>query len=128
LDQAGRPINKDQSLIPFFGLNIDMICKNCRGMVTIDQNTSPRKFIFNPEYMALSLMARVEDPGSQRIGLEISGPSSGVNATAVQNPDGSYGVVVENQSSLSQTIQVQSGLCQTIQVRVPAHGASSFRW
>jgi glucosylceramidase len=128
LDQAGRPINQDQSLIPFFGLNIDMICKNCRGMVTIVQNTSPKKFIFNPEYMALSLMSRVEDPGSQRIGLEISGSSSGINATAVQNQDGSYGMVVENQSALVQTIQVQTALCQTIEVQVPAHGASSFRW
>ncbi len=127
LDQNGRPINRDQSWIPLLGLNVDKICKDCRGMVTIDQASTPPKLVFNPEYQALSLMARAEDPGAYRIRAEISGPDW-IDATAAMNPDGSYGVVIENKGSAPENVQVQDESCQTIHVSIAARGAVSLRW
>ncbi len=62
---------------------------------------------FTPLYYTLAHFSRFIRPGSTRIGLSFSDPD--VLATAVENPDGTYAVVLFNPSTQAKGIRLTSG-------------------
>ncbi|MDR3607355.1 MAG: glycoside hydrolase family 30 beta sandwich domain-containing protein [Oligoflexia bacterium] len=111
LDQNGGPRN-------FGG------CRNCRGMVTIDQK---QNFTFNEEFDAIAQMSRYVRYGAVRIGSTDSS-SQGVSNVAFQNPDGSFVLVMSNRTGAPVTLTVRNDDCETTQVSIPANGAVSLHW
>jgi glucosylceramidase len=59
---------------------------------------------FTPLYYTLAQFSRFIRPGSVRIGLSFSDPD--VLATAVENPDGSFAVLLFNPSSQAKGISL----------------------
>lgn len=98
-------------------------CRNCRGIVTVDQTTGA--VTYNPEYYALGHATLAARPGAYRIeSSEIPGP---VSSVAFLNPDGSKGLLVLNPQRQPQTVKVLwSG--RSFLYTLPAQAVATFTW
>lgn len=98
-------------------------CSNCRGVVTIDQNTG--EVTRNVEYYAIGHASKFVDPGAVRIGS--TSYKRDLESAAFKNPDGSVVLIMMNSGEADKSFQVNyKG--QYISYRLPAKGAVTFKW
>jgi glucosylceramidase len=110
LDETGGPQNNG--------------CKDCRGLVTIDQKNH-QKVIFNPEFQALAFSSRALQNGAHRIHSN-SGEKKDFTNVAFKNPDGKIVVLLHNNQSTKQIVSLKIRPCSnTIQIEMPPQSASS---
>ena len=100
-------------------------CTTCYGAIEIsskDYATLDRK----THYYLIAHLSKVISPGATRI--ELTGyKTNGLNATAVENPDGTFGVVLinENNSFLKITLEDAN---HSFPFTIPAKSVASCRW
>ena len=70
-------------------------CTTCRGIITVDESTSPTKIKPTVDYTALGHVSKFVQPGATRIESNSFGEGS-LEDVAFQNPDGSIAVIVLN--------------------------------
>jgi glucosylceramidase len=70
-------------------------CTTCRGIITVDESTSPAKIKPTVDYTALGHVSKFVQPGAKRIESNSFGQGS-LEDVAFQNPDGSIAVIVLN--------------------------------
>ena len=70
-------------------------CTTCRGIVTVDESTSPAQIKPTVDYTALGHVSKFLQPGAKRIESNSFGQGS-LEDVAFQNPDGSIAVIVLN--------------------------------
>lgn len=101
-------------------------CLSCRGVVTVDDSTSPATVTFNVEYYVLGHLGKFVVPGAHRIGSNTFSPG-GIEDVAFQNPDGSIVLLVLNgaNSSTAFTVRWDS---QTFNYTLPAQSVGTFTW
>lgn len=98
-------------------------CTQCRGIVTIDQNTG--KVTYNGDYYGLGQASKFLMPGASRI--DSSAGSNGVTDVAFKNPDGSKVLVVYNAAANQQRFDVQWG-GQWFAYTLPSGAVATFKW
>jgi len=98
-------------------------CSQCRGIVTIDQNTG--KVTYNGDYYGLGQASKFLQPGASRI--DSSAGSNQVSDVAFKNPDGSKVLVVYNAATNKQRFDVQWG-GQEFSYVLPAGAVATFKW
>lgn len=99
-------------------------CPNCRGVVTIDQNTG--NVTYNEEFYAIAHFARFVWPGARRIGSSNSGSGNFISA-AFRNANGNKTAVVFNKGNSTQTFRmVENG--RSISVTLPSNGLATVFW
>ena len=100
-------------------------CPNCRGVVTIDESTSPPTITNNLEYYVLGHLAKFVVPGAHRIDSNTFGQGS-IEDVAFLNPDGSKVLLVLNSSSsASFTVSWKS---QMFTYNLPGGAVATFVW
>ena len=100
-------------------------CTTCFGAVDInssDYKTLDRK----SHYYFIGHMSKVLHSGSTRIGTSGYMPA-GVIATAVVNPNGTYGIVLQNDNSTSVQMTIDDGN-HHFDVTLPAKSLTSCNW
>ncbi len=112
LDQNSGPINGG--------------CMKCRGVITIDDSTTPATITKNVEYYVLGHLGKFVVPGAHRIGSNTFGGGS-VEDVAFQNPDGSIVLLVLNASLNSSQFTV-SWKGDTFNYTLPAGAVATFTW
>lgn len=101
-------------------------CSNCRGVVTIDDSTSPPTITNNVEYYVLGHLAKFVVPGAYRIDSN-SFDQGSIEDVAFQNPDKSIVLLVLNSGSSTGSFTVSwSG--QTFTYSLPAGAVATFLW
>ncbi len=101
-------------------------CGNCRGVVTIDNSTTPATVTYNVEYYVLGHLSKFVAPGAHRIDSGTLGNGS-IEDVAFQNPDGSIALFVLNSASASQEFAV--GWKNTyFNYSLPAQSVATFTW
>ena len=80
-------------------------CLSCRGVVTIDNRTSPATITYNVEYYALGHLAKFVVPGAHRIDSNTFN-AGGIEDVAFQNPDGSIVLFALNAGSAPEIFSV----------------------
>ncbi|MCR5453470.1 MAG: glucosylceramidase [Bacteroidales bacterium] len=108
------------------GPNLDGGCQTCYGAVDIsaDYQTITR----NSHYYVISHMSSVVRPGAVRIGTtKRSVEKNGLVYTAFQNSDGSYAVVILNNSDNNIPATISDGN-SFFQASVPARSVVSCNW
>ena len=70
-------------------------CKDCRGVVTIDDSTSPASFVPTVDFTALAHVSKFVRPGAYRIASSTE-RESGIEHVAFRNADGSIVLLVLN--------------------------------
>jgi glucosylceramidase len=101
-------------------------CKNCRGVVTIDDRVSPAKVTFNVEYYVLGHLGKFVTPGAHRINSNTFGDGS-IEDVAFQNPDGSIVLLVLNSGHNPGTFGVNCN-GQSFSYTLPAGSVATFTW
>lgn len=107
------------------GPNRDGGCQTCYGAVDIDRDDF-KTITRNSHYYLVSHLSVVVKPGAVRIGTKES-PAEGLIYTAFINPDGSYALVVLNESDGEKTIHVGDAKKQ-FNHTIPAKAVASYRW
>lgn len=100
-------------------------CTTCYGAVDInssDYKTLDRK----SHYYFIGHMSKVLLPGSLRIGTSGYMPS-GVRATAALNPDGTYGIVLQNENATSFQMTIEDGN-HHFDITLPGKSLTSCIW
>ena len=103
------------------GPNLDGGCQTCYGAVDIDQNDY-HTLTYNSHYYVMAHASLAAQPGAHRIGLSVSNATSDVSCVAFQNPDGSYGAIVFNQSGSSVQMSMGASSAAYARFTVPAKG------
>ena len=103
------------------GPNLDGGCQTCYGAVDIDQNDY-HTLTYNSHYYVMAHASLAAQPGAHRIGLSVSNAPSDVSCVAFQNPDGSYGAIVFNQSGSSVQMSMGASSAAYARFTVPAKG------
>ncbi len=98
-------------------------CSQCRGVVTIDQQTG--NVTYNGDYYGLGQASKFLTPGAYRI--DSNAGSNGVTDVAFKNADGSKVLVVYNAAATQQRFTVQWG-GQWFSYALPAGAVATFRW
>ncbi len=101
-------------------------CMSCRGVVTIDDSTTPATITNNVEYYVLGHLGKFVVPGAHRIGSNTFGAGS-IEDVAFQNPDGSIALLVLNAGSGSSQFTV-SWRGETFNYTLPAGAVATFTW
>ncbi len=101
-------------------------CTNCRGVVTIDDSTSPATITNNVEYYVLGHLAKFVVPGAYRIDSNTFG-QGGIEDVAFQNPDGSIVLLVLNAGGNTGTFTV-SWTGQNFTYSLAAGAVATFQW
>jgi glucosylceramidase len=101
-------------------------CTNCRGVVTVDDSTSPPTFTYNVEYYVLGHLGKFVVPGAYRIDSS-PGNSGGIADVAFQNPDGSIVLLVVNSAQVSSAVSV-NWHGQSFAYTLPAGAVATFLW
>jgi glucosylceramidase len=101
-------------------------CSSCRGVVTINDSTSPATITYNVEYYAIGQTSKFVQQGATRI--DSNNPNNSVIDVAFQNPDGTHVLMVCNTAgSTSATFQVvynNAGFTYTL----PHQSVVTFKW
>ena len=101
-------------------------CQNCRGVVTVNDSTSPATVTNNVEYYVLGHGAKFVVPGAYRIDSTSFG-HGGIEDVAFVNPDGSLVLIVLNSSGGTNSFTVSwSG--QSFTYSLPAGALATFQW
>jgi len=101
-------------------------CKNCRGVITVNQSDSAAEAISTVDFTALAHVSKFVRPGARRIESNTFGPGS-LEDVAFQNPDGSLVLLVLNSSSNPVTFNV--GWEKKFAVyTLPANSAVTLTW
>ncbi|MDG5800245.1 glycoside hydrolase family 30 beta sandwich domain-containing protein [Marinilabiliaceae bacterium ANBcel2] len=107
------------------GPNRPLGCTTCYGAVDIS-NDDYSTITKNSHYFMIGHFSSVISPGAVRIDYEgFSEP--GINYTAFKNPDGSYGVVLQNDTDDSRAITISDGT-NHFSYEVPSQAVISYRW
>ena len=101
------------------GPNLDGGCQTCYGAVDIDQNDY-HTLHYNSHYFVMAHASLAAKPGARRISATMSGSATGISYVAFQNPDGTYGAVLFNESSSSQQISMGAASNVVARFTVPA--------
>ena len=97
-------------------------CSDCRGVVTIDQNT--QDIDYNVEYYVLGHVTKFVDPGAYRID-STEFIANGPENVAFHNPDGSIVLIVHAEEAATFDVSWQG---QYINYSLPAQGTVTFKW
>ena len=100
-------------------------CNMCLGAIDIS-STDYKTMVKNSHYYAMGHLSKVIKPGAYRIGVS-DWQKKGIYYTAVMNPDGSYGIVLQNETDVAVDIKVSEGK-NTFHFAVPAKSVNSFIW
>ena len=101
-------------------------CKNCRGVVTVNQNDSVAEVIPTVDFTALAHVSKFVRHGARRIESNTFGPGS-LEDVAFRNPDSSLVLLVLNSSSKRVTFNV--GWEKKFAVyTLPANAAATLTW
>jgi glucosylceramidase len=73
-------------------------CKDCRGVITVDDSRQPAEVLRNPDFTALAHASKYVRPGAWRIDSNSFGEGS-LEDVAFKNPDGSIVLLVLNSSA-----------------------------
>jgi glucosylceramidase len=101
-------------------------CMSCRGVVTIDDSTTPATITNNVEYYVLGHLGKFVAPGAYRIASNTFGAGS-IEDVAFKNPDGSIALFVLNASSGSSQFTV-GWKGDTFNYTLPAGAVATFTW
>jgi len=100
-------------------------CPSCRGVVTIDDGTSPATITNNVEYYVLGHAAKFVRPGAHRIDSNSFGHGS-IEDVAFQNSDGSLILLVFNSGSTG--VFTVSWKGQSFDYSLPQGAVATFAW
>jgi glucosylceramidase len=100
-------------------------CRNCRGVVTINDSTVPATITNNVEYYVLGHVAKFVVPGAYRIDSNTFGQGS-IEDVAFQNPDGSIVLLVYNSGSSGSFTVNWKG--QSFSYNLPDGAVATFIW
>jgi len=101
-------------------------CLTCRGVVTIDDSTSPATMTYNVEYYVLGHLAKFVVPGAYRIASNTFGAGS-IEDVAFRNPDGSVVLFVLNSANSSTAFTV-NWKGQTFNYALAGQSVATFTW
>jgi glucosylceramidase len=101
-------------------------CLHCRGVVTIDDSTTPATITNNVEYYVLGHLGKFVVPGAKRIASNTF-PSDQIEDVAFQNPDASIALLVLNSGGGSTQFTV-SWKGQTFNYTLPGQAVATFTW
>jgi glucosylceramidase len=101
-------------------------CSNCRGVVTINDATTPSSITYNVEYYVLGHLGKFVVPGAHRIASNTFGPGS-IEDVAFKNPDGSKVLLALNASGASSSFTV-SWNGENFNYNLPAGALATFTW
>jgi glucosylceramidase len=107
------------------GPNREHGCRTCYGAVDIDAGDY-KTITRNSHYYIIGHMAAVVKPGAVRIGSKAD-TDEGITYSAFENTDGSYALVVQNDSEESKQIGIKEG-SNNFEYALPAKSVASFRW
>lgn len=110
LDETGGPKNNG--------------CPNCRGLVTIDQETN---VTVSPEMHALEQTSRYVRRDAVRIGSSNIADLNIRNA-AFENPDGSVVLALRNDNFQPREVTVRNDECEQSTFTVPANTGVTLKW
>ena len=100
-------------------------CTTCMGAIDIDQRNY-KTLYYNSHYYLICHAAKVIRTGAYRIGNSISTTQEGLLYSTFQNTDGSYALLLSNNSSKDYIIGVRSSKeAPTTQVAIPAKSVVS---
>jgi len=101
-------------------------CKNCRGVITVNDNNGVAETIPTVDFTALAHVSKFVRPGARRIESNTFGPGS-LEDVAFLNADGSLVLLVLNSSSKPVTFNV--GWERKFAVyTLPANSAATLVW
>ncbi|WP_282155932.1 glycoside hydrolase family 30 protein [Cytobacillus gottheilii] len=98
-------------------------CTNCRGVVTIDQNSG--KISKNVEYYAIGHASKFVEPGAVRIGS--TSYKGDLESVAFQNPDDSIILIMINSGKEDQSFQVNLN-SEYFSYTLQPNSAVTFKW
>lgn len=101
-------------------------CTNCRGVVTIDDSTTPSVVTRNVEYYVLGHLSKYVQTGAYRIASNSFG-SGNVEDVAFKNPDGSIAVLVFNGASTPSQFSL-NWKGKSVSYSLPAGSVATFSW
>ena len=100
-------------------------CTTCMGAIDIDQNDY-KTLQYNSHYYLICHAAEVVQEGAYRIDNSISTPQDGLLYATFQNPDGTYSLLLSNNSKNDYTIGIRTSQDSPVtQVSVPAKSVVS---
>lgn len=99
-------------------------CNECLGAVTV--SSTYNSYSKNSHYYDIAHLSKVIRPGAFRIKITGTG-KDGLYYTAVENPDGSFGVVLLNDTDFKQNIQI-TDTKSSFTYGLPARAVVSFAW
>jgi beta-glucosidase len=97
-------------------------CVDCIGLVTINRGTGA--VTFNAAFFALAHVSKFVQRGAYRI-ASTTQAAQGVDNVTFRNPDGSYVLIVSNESA--RAIKVRNG-SESFSYALPAGSVATFRW
>ena len=100
-------------------------CQTCYGAVDIDP-ANYKTITRNSHYYIIGHLASVVRPGAVRIGTK-GYSATGVTSSAFENPDGSYAVVLLNNTNENKKITLDDGK-NHFSYDVPAYSVVSYLW
>jgi glucosylceramidase len=101
-------------------------CLHCRGVVTINDSTTPATIANNVEYYVLGHLGKFVVSGAKRIASNTFASGS-IEDVAFQNPDGSIALFVLNSGSGSAEFTV-SWKGRTFNYTLPGQAVATFTW
>jgi O-glycosyl hydrolase len=101
-------------------------CNDCRGVVTIDDSTTPAVVSRNVEYYVLGHLSKYVQAGAYRIDSNTFG-SGNVEDVAFKNPDGSIAVLVFNGAQTPSQFSL-NWKGETVSYTLPAQAVATFSW
>jgi glucosylceramidase len=116
----------NMALNPTGGPTVQNGCTDCRGVVTIDNSTTPATVSKNVEYYVLGHLAKYVQSGAVRIDSNTFGSSS-IDDVAFKNPDGTIAVLVYNGASTPNTFSL-NWHGKTVSYGLPAGAVATFSW
>ena len=99
-------------------------CETCYGAVDI--NPDFKTITRNSHYYIIGHLAAVVKPGATRIGTK-GYTANGINYSAFENTDGTYAVVLSNNTSEAKKITLSDGN-RHFAYEVPSKSVVSYRW
>lgn len=107
------------------GPNRDGGCQTCYGAVDIEKSNY-KTIVKNSHYFVVGHFSAVVQPGATRIATRgFSEP--GITSAAFENPDGSYAVVLLNNTGNKKNLVLNDGK-NSFQYEVPARAVVSYKW
>lgn len=107
------------------GPNRDGGCQTCYGAVDINKNDY-KTITKNSHYYIIGHLSSVVKPGATRIGTK-GYKAAGVTYAAFENTDGTYAVVLQNNTNETKKITIDDG-DNYFSYDVPSKSVVSYRW